>query len=175
MQSDCDLSRHCPADGLTYVGDMDSLTLQRRLRGVFDARVFNHGDYNLVYGQTSGTATPYVIGYRRAPQELVLCPVDPSRPVVEDDADPSEVSTVSLGNVATVADTGSGYQLETVTGFRTWFEVSPRCRVHVGDLSETGVAELDQSDDAADFHEFMSGFMDELDGLYADVDIRKKA
>ena len=39
-----------------YVGGMamDSPTLQRRLRGVFDARVFNHGDYNLVYAQPSG-------------------------------------------------------------------------------------------------------------------------
>lgn len=169
------MSRPLPVIGLTYVGGMDSLTLQRRLRGVFDARVFNHGDYNLVYGQTSGTATPFVIGYRRAPRELVLCPVDPSRPEVGVDADPAEVATVSLGNVATVADTGSGYQLETVTGFRTWFEVSPHCRVHVGDLSETGLAELDQSDDAADFHEFMTGFMDELEGLYTDLDMHERA
>jgi hypothetical protein len=160
---------------VTYVGDMDSLTLQRRLRGAFDARVLNYGDYNLVYGQTSGSGTPYVIGYRRAPHELVLCPVDPSGPEVAPDADPADVATVSLSNVATLADTGSGYQVETVTGFRTWFEVSPVCRVHVGELSETGVTELDQSEDAADFHEFMGGFMDELDRFYADVDSREKS
>lgn len=149
---------------------MDSITLQHRLRGVFDARVFNHGDYNLVYGQTSGTATPYVLGYRHSPRELLLCPVDPARTDAPEEADPTEVTVVSLGNVATLADTGSGYQVETVTGFRTWFEVSPEARVHVGDLSDSGVATLEQAEDAADFHEFMTGFMDDLEGLYPDLD-----
>ncbi|MDO5633295.1 MAG: hypothetical protein Q4G34_00265 [Micrococcus sp.] len=154
---------------------MDSLTLQRRLRGAFDARVLNHGDYNLVYGQPSGTATPLVIGYRRLPRELVLCPVDPRRPDVSLAADPAEIVTVGLNNIATLADTGSGYQLETVTGHRTWFEVSPAPRVPVGDLSEDGTATLDQAADAADFHEFMGEFMDHLDSYYAQVDMPQHA
>jgi len=137
----------------------------RRLRAAFDARVFNHGDYNLVYGQPSGTSMPLVIGYRHSPLELVLCPVDPGRegrPATEGPA----VVTVDLHNIATVADTGSGYQVETVTGFRTWFEVSAHARVPVGDLTEDGVADLDQSEDSADFHVFMTALMDELDRLY---------
>lgn len=158
---------------------MDSPTLQRRLRGVFDARVFNHGDYNLVYAQPSGGSLPHVIGYRHSPLEMLLCPVDPvdavAADLTEDDADaladpatgtlPGVVS-VALANVATVADTGTGYQVETVTGFRTWFEVVEHPRVPVGSASEDGTAELDQAGDAADFHGFMTAFMDELDRLY---------
>ncbi|MCK6094413.1 hypothetical protein KZX06_00810 [Micrococcus sp. EYE_162] len=146
---------------------MDSPRLMRRLRAAFDARVFNHGDYNLVYGQPSGSSTPLVIGYRHVPLEMVLCPVDPAaEPVLRAPQEPDPV-TVGLHNVATVADTGSGYQVETVTGFRTWFDVSEHARVPVGDLTEDGVADLDQRADAADFHGFMTAFMDELDRLYA--------
>lgn len=147
---------------------MDSPGLMRRLRGAFDARVFNHGDYNLVYGQPSGTSTPLVIGYRHSPLEMVLCPVDPAAEVAPTGAEEAPAVTVGLHNVATVADTGSGYQVETVTGFRTWFEVSEHARVPVGELTEDGVAALDQTGDAVDFHAFMTGFMDELDRLYAD-------
>ena len=79
----------------------------------------------------------------------------------------SPVAVSGLANVATVADTGSGYQVETVTGFRTWFDVPEHTRVPVGDLTEDGTAELDQAEDATDFHAFMTAFMDELDRLYA--------
>ena len=57
---------------------MDTPTLHRRLRRVFDARVFNHGDYNVVYGQPSGSSSPLVIGYRHQPLEMLLCPFDPT-------------------------------------------------------------------------------------------------
>lgn len=167
---------------------MDSPTLQRRLRGVFDARVFNHGDYNVVYGQPSGSSSPLVIGYRHQPLEMLLCPFDPTStpddapadasaadapeedphgPVAEPSSHGTDVVGVALGNVATVADTGSGYQVETVTGFRTWFDVPEHARVPVGDLTEDGTAGLDQAEDAVDFHAFMTAFMDELDRLYA--------
>ena len=66
------------ADGSAYVGAMDTPTLHRRLRRVFDARVFNHGDYNVVYGQPSGSSSPLVIGYRHQPLEMLLCPFDPT-------------------------------------------------------------------------------------------------
>ena len=168
---------------------MDTPTLHRRLRGVFDARVFNHGDYNVVYGQPSGSSSPLVIGYRHQPLEMLLCPFDPAvtpddlerrraagdavveedphGPVAEASTHGTDVIGVALGNVATVADTGSGYQVETVTGFRTWFDVPERTRVPVGELTEDGTAELDQAEDAVDFHAFMTAFMDELDRLYA--------
>lgn len=161
---------------------VDTPTLQRSLRGVFDARVFNHGDYNLVYGQPSGGQLPLVIGYRHSPLEMLLCPVDPVEAVAAEvhagapgesdvpEAEPGSASvgveSVALANVATVADTGTGYQVETVTGFRTWFEVTDRPQIPVGEAADDGVAVLDQADDAADFHAFMTAFMDELDRLY---------
>ncbi|MDY6055692.1 hypothetical protein [Micrococcus sp.] len=144
---------------------MDSPTLQRRLRSDFDARVFNHGDYNVVYGQPSGGSAPLVIGYRHAPLEMVLCPLELSP---EPGQTPAPPVSVALDNVATLADTGSGYQVETVTGFRTWFEVTEHAVVPVGAQTEDGTAHLDQSTDAPDFHQFMTAFMDELDRLYAE-------
>lgn len=112
---------------------MDSGDLKRVLRRVFDTQVLNHGDYNLVYGQPSGTGPALVLGYRRQPLELVLCPVDvPSAASLPPDqtdllltAPAGPPASVALTNVATLADTGHGYQVETVTGYRTWFEVSP--------------------------------------------------
>jgi hypothetical protein len=155
---------------------MDGEDLKQLLRGVFDARVFNHGDYNLVYGQPSGTGNPWTIGYRRHPLELLLCPVDlEALPQVPPD---TGISTVDLANVATLADTGTGYQVETVTGFRTWFEVSGSPRVPLtenlralrppGNAGDDGTLVLEQEHDAEDFHQFMSHFMDTLDAYYSD-------
>jgi hypothetical protein len=153
---------------------MDGEDLKQLLRGVFDARVFNHGDFNLVYGQPSGAGNPWTIGYRWQPLELLLCPVDlealPEAPTG------TEVSAVSLDNVATLADTGTGYQVETVTGFRTWFEVTGSPRVPLTENlrllrtdreADDGTMVLEQEDDAEDFHQFMSHFMDTLDSYYS--------
>lgn len=150
---------------------MDSVDLQRALRRVFDTQVLNHGDYNLVYGQPSGSGPALVLGYRWQPLELLLCPVDVDKAVAApaDSTSAPEplapISSVSLGNVATLADTGHGYQVETVTGFRTWFEVSPTPAVPVG-ASEDGYVLLGQTRDAEDFHQFMGHFMDTLDAFY---------
>jgi hypothetical protein len=154
------------------MGAMNGEDLKRMLREAFDARVFNYGDFNLVYGQPSGAGNPWVIGYRHHPLELLLCPVDlealPQGPVGPD------IATVSLGNVATLADTGSGYQVETVTGFRTWFEVSGTPRILLPENlrptgpgpEDDGTVILGQEPDAEDFHEFMSHFMDTLESYY---------
>ncbi|MDI3330476.1 MAG: hypothetical protein QJR09_07020 [Micrococcus sp.] len=151
---------------------MNGEDLKRMLREAFDARVFNYGDFNLVYGQPSGAGDPWVIGYRHQPLEMLLCPVDlealPRVPVGPG------ISTVALGNVATLADTGSGYQVETVTGFRAWFEVTGSPRVHLPESlraarsasGDDGTLVLDQEPDAEDFHRFMSHFMDTLESYY---------
>ncbi|MFB9069859.1 hypothetical protein ACFFX0_01060 [Citricoccus parietis] len=96
----------------------------------------------------------------------------------------TSIATVALGNVATLADTGTGYQVETVTGFRTWFEVSgaPRVpltenlRAHLTALrpgpeqvDDDGTLVLEQDEDAEDFHQFMSHFMDTLESYYAET------
>ena len=155
---------------------MDSGDLKRVLRRVFDTQVLNHGDYNLVYGQPSGSGPALVLGYRRQPLELVLCPVDvPSAASLPPDqtdllltAPAGPPASVALTNVATLADTGHGYQVETVTGYRTWFEVSPTPAVPVGSARghEEGFVVLDQADDAEDFHQFMGHFMDTLESFY---------
>lgn len=161
---------------------MDGEDLKHLLRGVFDTRVFNHGDFNLVYAQPSGAGNPWTIGYRRQPLELLLCPVDLD--VLPEVPAETSIATVALGNVATLADTGTGYQVETVTGFRTWFEVSgaPRVpltenlRAHLDALRPSpeqeendGTLVLEQEEDAEDFHQFMSHFMDTLESYYAEA------
>lgn len=152
---------------------MNGEDLKRMLREAFDARVFNYGDYNLVYGQPSGAGNPWVIGYRHQPLEMLLCSV-----ALEDLPQPSGgpgVSAVALGNVATLADTGSGYQVETVTGFRTWFEITGSPRIPLPEClfqndtdgsDDDGTVILDQEPDAEDFHQFMSHFMDTLESYY---------
>lgn len=156
---------------------MKSGDLKRVLRGVFDVQVLNHGDYNLVYGQPSGSGPALVIGYRRQPLELLLCPVDVAAAAAGDAASgvpghsSAPLASVALTNVATLADTGHGYQVETVTGYRTWFEVSPAPAVPVGQTAgqDDGMVVLDQAEDAEDFHLFMGHFMDTLDAFYAEV------
>ncbi|MFC7402706.1 hypothetical protein [Citricoccus sp. GCM10030269] len=151
---------------------MNGEDLKQLLRGTFDSRVFNHGDFNLVYGQPSGTGDAWIIGYRWQPLELLLCPVDLPAVAAQEVAAPPEtppegvIYSIDLSNVATVADTGTGYQVETVTGFRTWFEVtdSPTMPVTEGP-DAIGLA---QAEDAEDFHQFMSHFMDVLESYYTD-------
>ncbi|MGO1182537.1 MAG: hypothetical protein ACTHZ5_07725 [Micrococcaceae bacterium] len=155
---------------------MDSEDLKTTLRGVFDSRIFNYGDYNVVYANTSGSSDPLLIGYRRQPLEMVLCPLpsdtlDPDRPTTETPTWSN--TTIGLTNVATVADTGTGYQVESVTGYRVWFDVRPTPRIpvtwktaHDGDDQ----LQLDQSSDTDDFERFMTLFMDTLDSYYAPAD-----
>ena len=155
---------------------MDGERLKRVLRACFEAQVMNHGDYSLVYGRLSGSGPALVLGYRHSPLELVMCPVDErflagmngaGRGGVAPTLAP--VSSVGLTNVATVADTGTAYQVETVTGVRTSFEVVGAPQILAGASSTgigSGTAVLEQRQDAEDFHRFMGDFMDTLDGFY---------
>lgn len=155
---------------------MDTGELEQTLRGVFDSRIFNYGDYNVIYANTSGSSDPLLIGYRRQPLEMVLCPLpsdtlDPERPTTETPT--TSNTTIELSNVATLADTGTGYQVETVTGYRMWFEVQPIPRIPVTwstDHHGNDQLELLQDDDAEDFEHFMTLFMDTLDSYYADAE-----
>lgn len=155
---------------------MDTGDLEQTLRGVFDSRIFNYGDYNVIYANTSGSSDPLLIGYRRQPLEMVLCPLpsdtlDPERPTTETPT--TSNTTIELSNVATLADTGTGYQVETVTGYRMWFEVQPIPRIPVTwstDHHGNDQLELLQDDDAEDFEHFMTLFMDTLDSYYADAE-----
>ncbi|WBL18598.1 hypothetical protein [Citricoccus sp. NR2] len=155
---------------------MDNEDLKKTLREFFDSRIFNYGDYNVVYANTSGSSDPLLIGYRRQPLEMVLCPVpsdtlDPDRPTTETPTWSN--TTIELSNVATLADTGSGYQVESVTGYRVWFDVQPKPRIPVTWNTSHDVddqLQVEQTSDAEDFERFMTLFMDTLDSFYTPSD-----
>lgn len=101
--------------------------------------MINYGDYSLVYGQPVGPGPGVVLGYRHTPLDLVLCPVEVGALALADGDGrravarlTAPVSSLSLMNVATVADTGTGYHVQSVTGVRTCFEVEATPRVAVG-------------------------------------------
>ena len=155
---------------------MDRNSVTRALHEVLETQVINHGDYSLVYAEPSGPGPALVLGYRSTPLELVLCPVRLLElPLISGDdrrmmAVPAgPVSSIDLSNVGILADTGTGYQVETVTGFRAAFEVEDVLRAVV-DASRTAHAdatvEVEQAEAAESFHEFMDHFMDVLDGFY---------
>lgn len=158
---------------------MDGEEAKRALRELFEAQVMNHGDYSLVYGQSSGPGPALMLGYRRTPLELLLCPVHLGHPTRASGgrsramAGPAgQVTSIDLTNVAIVADTGTGYQVESVTGFHAFFEVdrTPRLPAEaVATGSRGGMVALEQGRDAEEFHEFMGHFMDVLDAFYDQV------
>lgn len=155
---------------------MDGEELKRAFRELFEAQVLNHGDYNRVYAQSSGPGPALLLGYRRTPLELVLCPVDLDHlPRANGDGHriaaraAGQFTSFDLANVATVADTGTAYQLQSVTGFRTCFEVDGASRIPAGAAAaESGddMVVLDQGQDAEDFHQFMADFLDAVDAFY---------
>lgn len=160
---------------------MNGNELQRALREHFEERVLNHGDYSLVFARPYGPGPALVIGYRREPLELVLCPVDVARLARdgrsagrEEICPVAPVCSLDLTNVATVADDGVGYRVQAVTGPCVGFEVPDALRVLVDAQGVTAdgravageCAVVDQSRDAEDFHQFMGHFMDVLDAFY---------
>jgi hypothetical protein len=159
---------------------MDGNSVTRVLQEHFEAQVINHGDYSVVYAEPRGDGPALVIGYRHTPLELVLCPVELTRlPHAGGDgtrvaARPvGPVSSIDLSNVATMADTGTGYQVETVTRFRAAFEVEGTpCLPLDASLADDAVV-VHQDEEAEDFHQFMAHFMDVLDGFYRVPDVHE--
>lgn len=152
---------------------MDGDDLRCALRELFEVQVMNHGDYSLVYVQPCEPGPAMALGYRRTPLELVLCPVEAGS-LHHTGGDGHRASArlaapatrLDFTNVATVEDTGTGYRVQTVIGFRTWFEVVGAPRIPVGAASGDGTVILDQGEDAKDFHRFMGHFMGLLDAFY---------
>jgi hypothetical protein len=148
---------------------MDGEELKRALQELFESQVMNHGDYSRVYAQSIGPGPDLVLGYRRTSLELVLCPVEAQPGTRRGEGkdmvrQAGPVSSIDLTNVATVADTGTGYRVQTVTGFRAWFEVTGT--LPIPGAVATDMVVLEQDEDAEDFHQFMGHFMDVLDAFY---------
>jgi hypothetical protein len=159
---------------------MDGNSVTRVLQEHFEAQVINHGDYSLVYAEPCGAGPALVIGYRHTQLELVLCPVELARlPHASGDGDRvvarpiGPVSSIDLSNVATLADTGTGYGVETVTRFRAEFEVEGTPHLSLDASPGEGAAVVHQEQEAEDFHQFMAYFMDVLEGFYRVPDVHE--
>lgn len=161
------------------------------LRSVFDASVMNFGSYNLLYAQNmlGETAHPQeavaavqsadaeisvekavtrsqdlLVGYRREPVELVLCPFDAEN-VLErlgqyDDAVAlAEVpALLNLTNLAGMATNGSLVEIAFSTGLRITLDVQP-----VVTFDQAPELALHQHLDAEDFFDFLDYFMDRVE------------
>lgn len=159
-------------------------------RAVFDASVMNFGSYNLLYTENllghadhpevliSSKQVPeaqlsaqeavessrhLLIGYRREPVEMVLCPVDPAAvlPLADDhDAAPSPrvPVLVNLTNLAGMAVEDSTVEIALSTGRRVRLNVQPRVP-----FPQVPQVPLHQQLDVEDFYAFLDHFMDKVE------------
>ncbi|GAB3189855.1 hypothetical protein GCM10027061_11930 [Nesterenkonia suensis] len=160
------------------------------LRGTFDVSVMNFGSYNILYaaavharelGATEverharsvqdgvTRAEHLLVGYRREPMELVLCPVDLDEVISRasdalrgpaDGAAPAVPLPVNLTNLAGMAVDGEQVEIALSTGHRVVLEVHPEVTFD----AMPGVT-LGQRHDVADFLDFVDFFMDRLEGM----------
>jgi hypothetical protein len=139
--------------------------LKQLLHEAFDTQIPNFGSYNLVAAVgSSGSAGLKVIGFRREPAELILCPLNP------ENLQPTEraisVNNTNVSHVALVLD--GGYEVGTSTGRVYRFNVPARLSLNIPAVGHEGTRQptsgiLAQDDDAQEFAEFMNAFMDSLD------------
>ncbi|MCP3426234.1 hypothetical protein NBM05_09505 [Rothia sp. AR01] len=136
--------------------------LPERLHAIFDEQVMNYGAYNLLYA--SGSAqhledsvvqhqSPdqrhFIVGYRRAPAELVLAPFDPATMTSQGLPMPADnTNTVALELLPP-----RRIRLETTSGTRFDLEVSPLVEI----TTPCGQEILEQEDDVDDFTDFIRG------------------
>lgn len=161
------------------------------LRSVFDASVLNFGSYNLLYarnllapGDQADPAEPsgsdladghsvqeavaraghLLVGYRREPLELVLCPLDADLVLgrmgeYDDAVELAEVpALLNLTNLAGMATDGSQVEIAFSTGRRVTVEVSRT----VTFTQVPGIA-LTQDAEVEDFYDFLEHFMDRVE------------
>lgn len=155
-------------------------------REVFDASVMNFGSYNLLYAENLLGGTEYpefahlcqtdagaersaqevaeaarhlIVGYRREPAELVLCPMDPAEVLPPARGygrpPPSVPVLVNITNLAGMAAEDSTVEIALSTGRRVKLDVQPR--VVFTQVPETP---LNQQLDVEDFYDFLDHFMD---------------
>lgn len=137
-------------------------SLKRLFHEAFDSQIPNYGSYNLVAASgTSGSAGLKVIGYRREPAELIICPLNPKtlKPTQRGVA----VNNTNISHVALVSD--GSYEVGTSTGtvYRFTIPAHPTLDVPAEESQDTARGTLHQEQDADDFADFMNAFMDQLD------------
>lgn len=159
-------------------------------RAVFDASVMNFGSYNLLYAENlfgqedhpemliSSKQAPaaelsaqeavessrhLLIGYRREPVEMVLCPVDPAAvlpPADDDDAAPLPrvPVLVNLTNLAGMAVEDATAEIALSTGRRVRLRVQSSVK-----FPQLPQVPLHQELDVEDFYGFLDHFMDRVE------------
>lgn len=161
------------------------------LRATFDASVMNFGSYNILYaagggaadgvdGRSGGGADDAVqaqvcrarhllVGYRREPREMVLCPADLDEAVERardggDDVEQAPASVplpVNLTNLAGIAAEGSRLEIALSTGRHV--ELDVRRAPTFSRLPGLGEVTIHQERDAADFEAFVDELMDTME------------
>lgn len=134
------------------------------LRSSFDARVFNFGDYNILVGRGLGTCAgrDYLVGYRPIPREILVCPYVSGLP---DDEQPAVLQIAETDVSHVVADVpGASVGIITTRGETVEFRVDDVVPVQ-DDGPELA---LEQSDDVADFLDFMRLFEADVRGAHLD-------
>ncbi len=149
--------------------DSTDHTLKCLLHEAFDGQIPNYGSYNLVAASgTSGSSGLKVIGYRREPAELIICPLNPKTMTASDRA--VSVNNTNVSHVALISD--GSYEVGTSTGrvYRFNVPANPSLDIPADDGSAALRGSIDQSEDAADFADFMNIFMDVLERVASESD-----
>ncbi|MCT1368541.1 hypothetical protein [Kocuria massiliensis] len=134
--------------------------LSERLRDVFDRHVMNYGAYNLVYTtgiehRAESPMTPtlaedsghFIVGYRRAPSEIVIVPMDTNR--MHAIGVPVAIDNTNL--VQAAASSSDSFSLETTSGAVFDLKVSPLSEVD----TPHGTEILEQEADREDFLDYI--------------------
>lgn len=162
-------------------------------REVFDASVMNFGSYNLLYAEnllghaeypefahrcqedaaaelsaqeTAESARHLIVGYRREPAELVLCPLEPAEVLPPSEGQgrppPSVPVLVNLTNLAGMAAENSTVEIALSTGRRVKLDVQYRVT-----FTQVPEVPLNQQFDVDDFYDFLDHFMDVVERKHA--------
>lgn len=149
--------------------DSTDHALKALLHEAFDSQIPNYGSYNLVAASgTSGSSGLKVVGYRREPAEIIVCPLNPQT------LEPSEravaVNNTNVSHVALVSD--GSYEIGTSTGrvYRFTIPAHPSLELPSGHGAAAGRGFIDQEGDSADFADFMDTFMDVLEHVAPETD-----
>lgn len=154
------------------------------LRASFDASVMNFGSYNILctvdrLGAPADTGAArawggslLLVGYRREPVEIVLCPVDLDDALNRVEAlrrgeEPGPAAAaiptlVNLTNLAGMASQDNVVEVTLSTGRRMKLDL--HAQVRFDQFPETV---LHQGRDVADFYEFIDYFMDVVERMNA--------
>jgi hypothetical protein len=145
---------------------LSSDELKSQLRKLFNSRVANHDDYNVVYSTCAQQknyilfrrtiVTSYLVGYRRNPAELVILPFD-----VENLTSAGEPTLVNAQNKKSNKRSLQGYRsVRTTNGEKFALGVYggglPKALAMLMDAMYQ--LPIEQKKDAEDFQEFIKNF-----------------